>query len=111
MNRPTPRTTLHEPVLPYPTCFRSGRRAGGGPGARNPPARVRRGGCEEPGPPVQRDQLVVVDAAGQVDPPLATHVLDRGLDVQPLVALAHRSEEPTSELQSLMRISYAVFCL
>src|SRR3546814_6477714 len=25
--------------------------------------------------------------------------------------LRHRSEEPTSELQSLMRISYAVFCL
>src|SRR3546814_8604792 len=24
---------------------------------------------------------------------------------------AHKSEEPTSELQSLMRISYAVFCL
>src|SRR3546814_3446608 len=27
------------------------------------------------------------------------------------VAVAHRSEEHTSELQSLMRISYAVFCL
>src|SRR3546814_1272172 len=27
------------------------------------------------------------------------------------VPLAHRSEETTSELQSLMRISYAVFCL
>src|SRR3546814_2860182 len=27
------------------------------------------------------------------------------------VALEHRSEEHTSELQSLMRISYAVFCL
>src|SRR3546814_16287926 len=27
------------------------------------------------------------------------------------LALAHRSEEHTSELQSLMRISYAVFCL
>src|SRR3546814_8406044 len=26
-------------------------------------------------------------------------------------ALLHRSEEPTSELKSLMRISYAVFCL
>src|SRR3546814_3961385 len=26
-------------------------------------------------------------------------------------ALTHRSEEHTSELQSLMRISYAVFCL
>src|SRR3546814_2609420 len=28
-----------------------------------------------------------------------------------LNALKHRSEEHTSELQSLMRISYAVFCL
>src|SRR3546814_6481728 len=27
------------------------------------------------------------------------------------VSLSHRSEEHTSELQSLMRISYAVFCL
>src|SRR3546814_8873476 len=27
------------------------------------------------------------------------------------IELAHRSEEHTSELQSLMRISYAVFCL
>src|SRR3546814_1127010 len=30
---------------------------------------------------------------------------------RPLVAWADRSEEHTSELQSLMRISYAVFCL
>src|SRR3546814_5168587 len=29
----------------------------------------------------------------------------------PIFARAHRSEEHTSELQSLMRISYAVFCL
>src|SRR3546814_3339299 len=29
----------------------------------------------------------------------------------PALALARRSEEHTSELQSLMRISYAVFCL
>src|SRR3546814_8866123 len=31
--------------------------------------------------------------------------------VQRFVAVALRSEEHTSELQSLMRISYAVFCL
>src|SRR3546814_4013876 len=31
--------------------------------------------------------------------------------VQPLALHARRSEEHTSELQSLMRISYAVFCL
>src|SRR3546814_7810456 len=30
---------------------------------------------------------------------------------QPLIQLANRSEEHTSELQSLMRNSYAVFCL
>src|SRR3546814_4608574 len=29
----------------------------------------------------------------------------------PVIRLYHRSEEHTSELQSLMRISYAVFCL
>src|SRR3546814_8189315 len=35
---------------------------------------------------------------------------DRGVDRVPAVA-QHRSEEHTSELQSLMRSSYAVFCL
>src|SRR3546814_8148879 len=46
------------------------------------------------------------------------HFLDRrlGQHVHRLVVLRlagafHRSEEHTSELQSLMRISYAVFCL
>src|SRR3546814_8194157 len=33
------------------------------------------------------------------------------LDYQQLMEIAGRSEEHTSELQSLMRISYAVFCL
>src|SRR3546814_2719277 len=36
-------------------------------------------------------------------------LIDKGLDHQ--FGTAHRSEEHTSELQSLMRISYAVFCL
>src|SRR3546814_1396627 len=35
---------------------------------------------------------------------------DRPLGVRPMT-VADRSEEHTSELQSLMRISYAVFCL
>src|SRR3546814_3125142 len=35
----------------------------------------------------------------------------RGGDVEQGVAAGPRSEEHTSELQSLMRISYAVFCL
>src|SRR3546814_5048059 len=33
------------------------------------------------------------------------------LETDPRTLLANRSEEHTSELQSLMRISYAVFCL
>src|SRR3546814_2389539 len=32
-------------------------------------------------------------------------------DGKPIDTRSHRSEEHTSELQSLMRISYAVFCL
>src|SRR3546814_1546605 len=35
----------------------------------------------------------------------------RGRPVRPPVSAPGRSEEHTSELQSLMRISYAVFCL
>src|SRR3546814_4758346 len=34
-----------------------------------------------------------------------------GLPEERAVAALHRSEEHTAELQSLMRISYAVFCL
>src|SRR3546814_3152657 len=34
-----------------------------------------------------------------------------GSGLPPLSNIPHRSEEHTSELQSLMRISYAVFCL
>src|SRR3546814_2008609 len=39
----------------------------------------------------------------------ARHILDHQLLIGKLKV--HRSEEHTSELQSLMRISYAVFCL
>src|SRR3546814_1000823 len=49
-----------------------------------------------------------------VDPPsgLAARGARADLEASPGEAEdAHRSEEHTSELQSLMRISYAVFCL
>src|SRR3546814_7433644 len=44
-------------------------------------------------------------AVGREEIGLAVHI-DVGIGLQ-----IHRSEEHTSELQSLMRISYAVFCL
>src|SRR3546814_2106354 len=36
---------------------------------------------------------------------------ERGITITSAATTAFRSEEHTSELQSLMRISYAVFCL
>src|SRR3546814_4883316 len=51
------------------------------------------------------DQLLAVQTGVEVD--LDDHIGD---DLLRLVFIA-RSEEHTSELQSLMRISYAVFCL
>src|SRR3546814_3555976 len=44
-------------------------------------------------------------------PPLELEFLPRTVDQRPEGFRASRSEEHTSELQSLMRISYAVFCL
>src|SRR3546814_6890491 len=38
-------------------------------------------------------------------------IADPAVERQPIERLRKRSEEHTSELQSLMRISYAVFCL
>src|SRR3546814_4408073 len=49
--------------------------------------------------------LVVMEASGVYDRTLRTALTAAA------VAYVRRSEEHTSELQSLMRISYAVFCL
>src|SRR3546814_10684873 len=51
----------------------------------------------------------VKDEAGRMVASLAMHAPVFRMTLQE--AKAHRSEEHTSELQSLMRISYAVFCL
>src|SRR3546814_3464464 len=48
------------------------------------------------------------DIAGVTDPAAAERLKQRLIDERNRVM---RSEEHTSELQSLMRISYAVFCL
>src|SRR3546814_5178669 len=55
------------------------------------------------------DMAVVADAKCAHVPPKLFGVGNRGR--QRIGRVAQRSEEHTSELQSLMRISYAVFCL
>src|SRR3546814_6478559 len=95
MIRRPPRSTRTDTLFPYTTLFRS-RRAGAGAG-RLAPVRPRRLPCRQADTGVLRlggEQLRRAAAAGLLRPPRAV-----------------RSEEHTSELQSLMRISYAVFCL
>src|SRR3546814_10540959 len=55
--------------------------------------------------------VVGLPIGGHIDADLAAHRLDGGAAAFERFADHDRSEEHTSELQSLMRISYAVFCL
>src|SRR3546814_8966061 len=98
MRRP-PRSTLTDTLFPYTTLFRSGRTPG--------PAQA--GDCRAP----QRGQ-VHADQPPTWRRPTADRPRGRDhprFDCGRLDLDRPRSEEHTSELQSLMRISYAVFCL
>src|SRR3546814_8901758 len=86
MIRRPPRSTRTDTLFPYTTLFRS---AGRGLPARH-----------AGGPAATRDQ----PGEGAGDP-------HRGRGDRQRAPEDHRSEEHTSELQSLMRNSYAVFCL
>src|SRR3546814_6572146 len=97
MKRRPPRSTRTDTLFPYTTLFRSwpgsscdGKRLRDGPAARAW-RRLRTGSRPS------SDMRVA-------DPPRGDHECRSRIS-------AGRSEEHTSELQSLMRISYAVFCL
>src|SRR3546814_8835812 len=99
MIRRPPRSTRTDTLFPSTTLFRSRRgcwhEQGGGAGPRGRGARR---------PAAHRR----VDRAGQ---PCAGFGLRRWHAARAFARDQARSEEHTSELQSLMRISYAVFCL
>src|SRR3546814_5044363 len=104
MIRRPPRSTRTDTLFPHTTLFRSGRRET--PILRSRPlVHSNRAtlGVTHPRSILERKTLVQGDA-----PAVAPN---RPSDVCPHSAAARRSEEHTSELQSLMRISYAVFCL
>src|SRR3546814_4353189 len=61
-------------------------------------------------PKVER-VLQAIDAVEALDVAPADVAPDHWRHVHNRLTAGHRSEEHTSELQSLMRISYAVFCL
>src|SRR3546814_7209247 len=98
MLRRPPRSTLTDTLFPYTTLFRSA--AGHHP--RRQAVRPRRPSRQLGGGELLGDLVRAVPEgnAGAVRARRDARAR-RG----------HRSEEHTSELQSLMRISYAVFCL
>src|SRR3546814_1290070 len=96
MIRRPPRSTRTDTLFPYTTLFRS-KQEGTGADAGNSPRRH----APQPG-----DDLLCC-CRGAHD--LAARNQD-GIEGT-LAQRRGRSEEHTSELQSLMRISYAVFCL
>src|SRR3546814_4553865 len=101
MIRRPPRSTRTDTLLPYTTLFRS-RLARRGREPARPPATAR-GGESLGAPHAEPHGLVLAGQAGhRPGIPVPAH---RPHEHGP------RSEEHTSELQSLMRISYAVFCL
>src|SRR3546814_2294451 len=104
MRRRPPRSTRTDPLFPYPTLFRS---AVHGSGFYLGVELIR-----------NRDTL---EPATEETTALCNRLRELGIFMQPTgdylnilkikPPMVTRSEEHTSELQSLMRISYAVFCL
>src|SRR3546814_9694588 len=96
-----PRSTRTDPLFPYTTLVRS---AGDRPDARHRRHRLHVVGDDTHAQtPVLRERQQMVT---NVEPILTIGIID-ARDFHELL----RSEEHTSELQTLMRISYAVFCL
>src|SRR3546814_3014469 len=110
MIRRPPRSTRTDTLFPYTTLFRSQQVASLG-NARPGHREVRRAG--RPGHDVVEPEAAAgLQHAGDfpVEPCLVGDVHGRVLGPDQIEVI-RRSEEHTSELQSLMRISYAVFCL
>src|SRR3546814_8586164 len=88
MIRRPPRATRTDTLFPYTTLFRSSAVRVGGPAGLDAPACARQARATVLRVVGRRKRCAVNSGSGLA-----------------------RSEEHTSELQSLMRISYAVFCL
>src|SRR3546814_3232362 len=82
----------------------------GRPGGAGRAAVCRGSGGAGRGLAVKRGDIVAVSLQGDYGKPRPALIVQSNLLAE-LESLVIRSEEHTSELQSLMRISYAVFCL
>src|SRR3546814_2833239 len=116
MIRRPPRSTRTDTLFPYTTLFRSRHGADGGVSVRCAGALCRgSAGCQ---PDHLRGGRSAISAAYRNKGGMRMEALERELvglafcwRLDRRDGVSMRSEEHTSELQSLMRISYAVFCL
>src|SRR3546814_9967035 len=97
MIRRPPRSTRTDTLFPYTPLFRSTRRYSAWPPGK-PPSMWEYPNRPDGDWPIT---LAAIPALG----------FDRSHSENSFLSQKKRSEEHTSELQSLMRISYAVFCL
>src|SRR3546814_1525996 len=108
MIRRPPRSTRTDTLFPYTTLFRSG---GALVSSADSRLRTPRGGAVG----VRRGRIAGAVLAGLLVVAGCSDDGDDGADAPEAdggdVATDDRSEEHTSELQPLMRIPYAVFCL
>src|SRR3546814_7796156 len=117
MIRRPPRSTRTDTLFPYTTLFRAPYRGGRGPGGdrrraareihqHRRDARRDRALKRAQGASASSGSTVLRKAVSEKAPARAT----RSTPLRSMMKV-ERSEEHTSELQSLLRISYAVFCL
>src|SRR3546814_4284781 len=120
MVRRPPRSTRPDTLFPYTTLFRSllaieplvGGQAAGGHGMEDPVVGHVCGGAMGGGDALLVDGDVNSDTVQQRAPTVGRLLVPvAGKSDETFLRSVLRSEEHTSELQSLMRISYAVFCL
>src|SRR3546814_7563249 len=98
MIRRPPRSTRTDTLFPYTTLFRSW--------AKVPALEI--------GDVILTENVAILTYIAEQVPAfglLPVSGMERARALEWLALLSSRSEEHTSELQSLMRISYAVFCL
>src|SRR3546814_8787480 len=105
MIRRPPRSTRTATLFPYTTLFRSEEELLADVGAKMTSASEE----QYPGEPFRLGKPNVAGKIVEMPDKRGHDLLDPGIRSRGYAA--QRSEEHTSELQSLMRISYAVFCL
>src|SRR3546814_1375343 len=107
MTRRTPRSNRTDPLFPYPTVFRSADSLSGQATPQGMAGDLRGASGKIGAVPLNMDEI-----AGKWRFADGALTLDGGLVLTDAASDPRfRSEEHKSELQSLIRISYAVFCL